>query len=340
MRVNASLRQLEVFLLVARKKSFSDAARALRLTPSALSRTISQLESTLNVRLFDRSTRAFVLTAEGTEFLLTAQRVLDEYDRGLEQFNQFVGGRRGQLNLAVMPSVAVSVLAPLISKFESQQPGAEILIYDTIAGGAFRAVADGRADVGITCSMRSSDDIQVEPLLADSFFVLCASDHPLARRKKVTWQELAAHRFIGSAPESSVRFYTEAAFLQAGVKVHNHYGPVGLPSIVSLVKQGLGVTALPGLVLPIVEAQGLVHRPLVAPEMLRQVCLLTRLSRPQSPLARAFIDLLHQEIRGGSLDASFQRYVWRSHGASGELREMRSDPIVPGTPDPGDARPD
>jgi LysR family carnitine catabolism transcriptional activator len=314
MRTNASLRQLEVFLLVSQSKSFSDAARALRLTPSALSRTVSQLENTLGVRLFDRHTRAFVPTAEGAEFLITARRVLEEFDRGLDLFNQFVGGQRGQVNVAVMPSVAVSVLAPLISRFEQRQPEAEILIYDAIAGGAFRAVLEGRADFGITCSLQSNDDIRAEPLITDGFFVLCNSDHPLARQKAVTWKDLAAHRYIGSAPESSVRYYTDAAFLQAGVKVRNHYEPVGLPSIVSLVKQGLGITALPGLVLPIVEAQGLIFRPLTAPKMVRQICLLTKISRPQSPLACAFAALVQKEIRGGFLDAKFGQHAWSCQG--------------------------
>ena len=310
MRTNASLRQLEVFLLAAQLNSFSDAARSLRLTPSALSRTISQLEVSLGVRLFDRSTRAVVLTAEGAEFVLTARRVLEEMDRGLDRFTQFVGGQRGRVNVSALPSVAVSMLAPLIAKFEQQQPGAEIFIHDTIAGGAFKAVQEGRADVGLTCCLQPDEDIRVEPLVADGFFVLCRSDHPLAKKESVTWKELAKHRFINSAPKSSVRFYTDSAFMQSGIKLRSRYEPVGLQTIASLVMEGLGVTALPGLVLPIVGLPGLVHRPLTGPRILRQICLLTKISRPQSPLGRAFAAFLHQEVRGGLLEERFQELAW------------------------------
>src|ERR1700759_390129 len=109
MRMNITLRQLEVFALVAELRSFTEAARTLRLTQSALSRTIQGLEGALGCRLFDRSTRAVILTPEGVEFLGLSERATGELENGLRYFEQFTAGLRGQVSIATMPSMAVSV---------------------------------------------------------------------------------------------------------------------------------------------------------------------------------------------------------------------------------------
>ncbi len=305
MRINVNLRQMEVFVLIAGLKSFTEAARSLRVTQSALSRTIQQLERALGCRLFDRSTRTVALTPEGTEFLSIAQRATNEFAGDLRAFEQFIAGRRGRVTVATMPSMAVSVLAPVIAGFQKERPDVDVIIMDSISGGVQGTVVEGRADFGLAFSAGSDPDVAFEPLLSDRFFALCPADHPLARRKTVRWADLAKYPFLGSAPTSSVRHFTDAAFLQAGVKVRNLYEPTGVPPLVSLVAHGLGVTALPGLVLPIVTLDGLAHRPLVEPELVREVGVLTRAGRPQSPAARLFLAFLHREVRSGRLAGKY-----------------------------------
>ncbi len=307
MGMNVNLRQLEVFACVAEFRSFTDAARSLRLTQSALSRTVQQLEAALGCRLFDRSTRAVVLTPEGTEFLGVARRATEELNGGLRYFEQFVAGRRGRVSIATIPSVAVSVLAPVVARFQRQQPEVDLFILDGISGGVLGTVLQGKADCGLAFSTGLDAEVVFEPLLSDRFFALCPKEHPLARKKTVRWKDLAKYPFLGSAPTSSVRHFTDAAFLQAGVEVRNLYQPTGVPPLVSLVAQGLGVTALPGLVLPIAEFAGLVHRPLVEPALIRQIGVLTRSGLPQSPAARAFLAFLRQEIRSDRVGGKYQR---------------------------------
>ena len=314
MRINLSLRQLEVFARVAELKSFTDAARVLRLTQSALSRTVQSLEAALGCRLLDRSTRAVVLTPEGVEFLILAERATGELDGRLHTFEQFMAGRRGRVSIATMPSMAVSVLTPVIAGFQKQRPDVDVFILDGISGGVLGTVLQGRADFGLAFCAGTEDDVVFEPLLSDRFFALCPSDHPLARKQKVRWQDLADYPFLGSAPTSSVRHFTDAAFLQAGVKVRYLYEPTGIPPLVSLVAHGLGVTALPGLVLPMVAFAGLAHRPLVEPELVRKVGVLTLAGRPQAPAARAFLTFLRQEIRSGRLDGKYRDFAIQSRG--------------------------
>ena len=69
--------EFQVFAAVAESGSFSAAARSLRMTPSAVSKLIARIEDRTKVRLFDRSTKAAILTREGEAFLQTIQRAID-----------------------------------------------------------------------------------------------------------------------------------------------------------------------------------------------------------------------------------------------------------------------
>jgi DNA-binding transcriptional LysR family regulator len=81
--MNLTLRQIRAFVLVARSGSFTGAAKSMHLTQSALSQLIRELETSLNTRLVDRTTRSVSLTAPGNEFLASAQRILDDLEQAV-----------------------------------------------------------------------------------------------------------------------------------------------------------------------------------------------------------------------------------------------------------------
>lgn len=297
--MNINLHQLELFLLVADLRGFTKAARAQHLSPSALSRSIHQLETQLGVLLFARDTRNVVLTPEGTEFVLVARRLVQERDRGLQGFDQFINGQRGRVTIASLPSVFVSTLAPIVADFQAAHPDADLVILDGSAGRAVEAVRAGQADLALSTCLLPDSELSAEPMFRDRFFVVCRRDHPLGKSQDgVPWKQLADYPFIACDPKSSVRFFTDTAFLQAGVQVQNRYEPATLPVIGSLVAHGLGLTALPELSLPPVLTgyPVLMRRPLIDPTLERTICLLTKIGHSRSPLLRAFLAFLRREI--------------------------------------------
>ena len=116
--------------MVARFSSFTRAADLLHLTQPALTVQIRQLEQALGVKLFDRSTRAVELTRTGRELLPVLERLLGEFDAVVVSTREMATMRYGTVRIAALPSVAATVLPPLIARFKQRHPHIRITVRD------------------------------------------------------------------------------------------------------------------------------------------------------------------------------------------------------------------
>jgi DNA-binding transcriptional LysR family regulator len=125
------LNALLVFARVAEANSFSEAARRLNMPISTVSRKVADLEDALGVRLLERSTRSLRLTDIGEEILAEAQRGV-ELEEAVESIvsNQ-LSEVRGLLRLSAPPSIGDSLLAPIITAFQSCYPGVRVHVLVT-----------------------------------------------------------------------------------------------------------------------------------------------------------------------------------------------------------------
>lgn len=117
-----SLNAMEVFVRVVQSGSFSEAARALNLTPSAVSKQVSRLEDRLGARLINRTTRRLGLTEEGQAFFERAQRILADVSEAEQAVTQLHGAPRGTLKLNAPVVFGRMHIAPLLPGFIAQQP--------------------------------------------------------------------------------------------------------------------------------------------------------------------------------------------------------------------------
>ncbi len=117
-----SLNAMEVFVRVVQSGSFSEAARALNLTPSAVSKQVSRLEDRLGARLINRTTRRLGLTEEGQAFFERAQRILADVSEAEQAVTQLHGAPRGTLKLNAPVVFGRMHIAPLLPGFIAQHP--------------------------------------------------------------------------------------------------------------------------------------------------------------------------------------------------------------------------
>ncbi|GLK86925.1 LysR family transcriptional regulator [Ancylobacter defluvii] len=115
--------EMQVLVEVADRGSFSAAGRALRLSPSAVSKIAARIEARLGVRLLLRSTRALVLTAEGEAYVARARAILAEIE---EAERQVAGGAaaepRGRLRVSASVAFGEHYLVPLVPQFLARHP--------------------------------------------------------------------------------------------------------------------------------------------------------------------------------------------------------------------------
>ncbi len=295
--MRATPHQLACFLAVADTNSFSEAARRLGLSQPALSRTVRLLEEALGARLFDRDTRNVALTPVGAELQPIAERLQAEFGGAFGELARFVSGGRGRVTVAALPSIAAVLLPSVVAAFAAERPDVDVLIEDGLSGSVLDAVAEGRAEIGLTVQPSPSAQLDYRPLLSDAFGLVCRDDDGLAACDAQPWSAFAGRPFVAMAPASSVRRMTDSVFLQAGLAIRPLFQCAFLGTTGRLVAAGLGLTALPRLTLPLAAADGLAWRPLTRPATRRQMGIVTRANRSLSPAGAALLALVEAEAK-------------------------------------------
>ena len=290
--MDLTLHQLEVFQCVALTGSFSRAATDLRLSQPVVSRTIGDMERRLGIRLLERTTRSVELTAAGREFLDIANGILDTCRRGLGRFSAYQAGEYGHITIATLPSVAAVLLPAVVAGFLADRPGITLHLLDGTTREVLEHLRSGAADLAITDQSPASAALDVHPLADDRVVAVLPAGHRHSSRAELTWADLASERFIAFSKDSSVRRLTDLGFAQAGVEPETQVETRAVATAGGMIAAGLGISAMPELVLPLLSFTRLVTRPLERPAVTRKLALHLRPGETLHPATRQLADLL------------------------------------------------
>lgn len=170
---------LALFVRTAALGSFSNAAREVDLLPGQVAAAIKRLERELDIRLFARSTRSLRLTAEGEQYLPTAQSVLETLRDGRDKLRRESAELQGTLQVAVPSDLGRNLLLPWLTAFRKQHPALNLRLFvsDQVAD-MFR----DPVDVAIRYGVIEDANYIALPLAPRNRRVLVASPDYLARR--------------------------------------------------------------------------------------------------------------------------------------------------------------
>lgn len=186
------MRTLQIFVEVARLRSFSDAGEELEMTQSAVSQRVGQLEKKLGVQLFDRSVRPLELTAAGQEFLRGCREVLERYEELERRVSRLRPRIEGNLRVAAIYSAGIDLLSHLRDEFCEAHPGVEVEVEYLHPDAVHESVRTERSDIGIVSYPERYRDVSVVHLRDERMSVVCAPAHPLAQRRRVHASDLGA----------------------------------------------------------------------------------------------------------------------------------------------------
>ena len=188
------LAEMNAFIAVAERRSFSSAAVQLGISRSRLSETIRELEGRLGVRLLNRTTRSVAPTVAGERLLAQIRPLLADFDAVLDSINAFRDKPAGLLRLTVPPPVASFMLAPLLSRFLDKYPAIDLEIS---VDGALTDIVAGRFDAGMRAGDRVERDMIAVRIGEEIRSVVVAAPEYLARHKRPTTPcDLGAHNCI------------------------------------------------------------------------------------------------------------------------------------------------
>ncbi|WP_332607481.1 LysR family transcriptional regulator [Achromobacter sp. ESBL13] len=297
MQINLSMRDIDTTLVLGRTLNFRQAAAQLHLSQSALSTQIQRIEEALGVRLFDRTTRTVRLTAAGEVFMQQAATLQVAFRDAIAAVSGVTSAEQGQVSVAALPSLAARLLPRVLMAYRQEHPHVALKVRDTLSGPAFDLVRAGEVDFALTAADPQHADLHYVPLMSDSFLLLIPKSHALAKSGgPLRWADTANAAHVSMVQPSSVRQYTEWAFLQNRIRFTPAFEAEHLTTIVAMVECGFGVAALPEIAAGAVSQTGIVQRPLIGPVAERSIGLVTSRNRSLSPAAAALVGTLREYL--------------------------------------------
>src|SRR5882762_799418 len=142
------LRHLRYFVTVAEALSFTKAADKLHTSQPSLSRQIKDLEEELGVRLLNRTKQLVTLTEEGRSFLADAKRLLTLAAETVESVRRLHSGEIRALNIGYVSNLFYDLLPRTLASFRQSFPSVSVNLFDMSCGEQFRALEDGKLDLG------------------------------------------------------------------------------------------------------------------------------------------------------------------------------------------------
>ena len=262
--IDFTSRQLRGFLLVAQHHSFTRGAEALFITPSGLSVLIRELETQLGFRLFDRTTRHVELTPQGSRFLTTARRSLEDLDRAVSEIEQSERQSSQSFSVGVYPWAAANIMPQAIREFCTGRPDVRIQIFDADLTTISQRVAAGNLDTGFGF-FKNASGVRRTPLFRFSMVVIRPDNGATPHRATTTWSALKGERLISMPSTSPIRQQNDKYLARAGVISEPAMVLNQVETVIAMVEAGQGIAIVPSVNLPTVWSRRVVMSRLINP---------------------------------------------------------------------------
>jgi DNA-binding transcriptional LysR family regulator len=294
--MNASQRQLEVFVEIYRSRNITRAAERLGLTQSAVSLHLKQLETLFGLRLFDRTTRILHPTGAAERAIAAAERILAATTGLTHEMQNLTQLNEGRLVLVTSAGFASTFLPPLLGRFSERHPGIEVTLYDVPAHQLVEKLLTSEAEIALGSVEGAIPEVSIEPLMHGRMSAIGIDKGDFARKRSVSWDDLESFRTISMGRETRMRRNIESALAPFDRRFIPKLEVSLYITALSLSAAGFGVAILPDYILTRQQFPTLVAKPLVRPALGRQVSLIRKTGRSLSPASSQFVATVRNEL--------------------------------------------
>jgi DNA-binding transcriptional LysR family regulator len=290
------LYQLHLFHLVARTRSFTEAARMAGLTQSAMTRQIRAMEISLGVDLFERTTRHVALTAPGRLLLEKSGVILDTTGGLVKDLQARFNLSPKVLRIGIARSIGLGYLPGYFFGFQKKHPAVRLLISQGNSNELLEKVETRELDAGLVCPPRSFPrSLQITHRFTDAFtFIAPPSASGTTGARQMSVQELekqfGTERWLLIRREGNTGALFARWLKQQNCDLQPAMELDSFDMIVSLVSLGLGVSLVPHRVLPLYAQRRSVHRINIKNTFQRELAVVVRKNRVIPEPLRSFVD--------------------------------------------------
>jgi len=163
---------------------------------------------------------------------------LDDLDVALLGIRDVSSSRLGHVTIACVPSVAYYFLPSVVANYHSRYPRIRVKLLDSGANEVLGAVTSGEADFGVSFMGSQETEVEFKVLLQERFVAACRRDHPLARKKRVSWSELYEHEYVSVDKTSGNRLLLDQALTAVAPRVPSVCETRHVTTMLGLVEAG------------------------------------------------------------------------------------------------------
>ena len=251
-----TLTELKYIVAVAREKHFGKAAEACFVSQPTLSVAIKKLEDELEVKLFERSANEVSVTPLGEEIVRQAQSVLEQAAAIKEIAKRGKDPLAGPLRLGVIYTIGPYLLPDLVRQAIARTPQMPLMLQENFTIKLLEMLRTGELDAAIMAEPFPDTGLAVAPLYDEPFIIATPAQHPLARRKQISSEELkqetmlllgTGHCFRDHVLEVCPEY---ARFSSSAEGIRKSFEGSSLETIKHMVASGMGITVVPALSVP------------------------------------------------------------------------------------------
>ncbi|RST72802.1 LysR family transcriptional regulator [Siminovitchia acidinfaciens] len=263
-----NLQQMEYVKTIAETKSMNKASEVLHVSQPALTKQLKILEDELKTILFERDNSGCHLTKEGELFLVEAKKILNQV-HSLKQ--QFVQRENKVINIGTLPSIAAHFLPGIVKKLNNSGHKINIHIAET-SEQIKNLLFDGKIDVGFGQDVKKRD--YVYSILIEPYYLIVPEAHPLGEAKSISLSDITNQNMIVPTLPCDIRISLDKYLKHQGIVMENMMEVGQNDSMLSLVKNGVGLTILPKMAVNAID-KSVKAIPIKSGEFNRKISLLT-----------------------------------------------------------------
>lgn len=235
-------RQMRMFCSLARTGSFTQTARELHLTQSAVSHSMKALESDAGCRLLHRLGKKIALTQAGEQLLHHATKILQEMESARESLNHLGKWGRGRLRIGVSTTACQHILPSVLREFKESFPDHVIAIEPGDTPELVSSLLRHKIDLALTLAAEREPRLDFHPLFTDELQFIVGALHPWAQAGRVVRDEIPRQSYI-LYKKNSLTFRLIEEFFRHEEMVLNTVIELGsMEAIKELVKLGVGAS--------------------------------------------------------------------------------------------------
>lgn len=237
-------RQLRAFAILAATSSFTETAKRLHLSQSAISYSMKALEQEIGCRLLDRMGKTAVLTQAGEQLLVHAQKILAEMDTARSQLGRLGKWGSSRLRIGASTTACQHLLPGVLREFKESFPQCVISIEPGDTPQMIDALREHRIDLAVNLEPRGEAQLEFRPLFTDELQFIISPLHPWAIAGRVTREDIARQHYILYGKTSYTSRMIEEYFREEQIVLHSLLDLGNMEAIKELVKLGLGTSIL------------------------------------------------------------------------------------------------